>query len=132
MAKTLVSQHNIAYQAIRASAALTTDYVSSEGILIEGCNQVQLAVSFTLGSSEGALIKVETSWDGTTYYQESGITLDWANAYILTKNVVRKLSTSGNYVISLPVSGRWIRISAKALTTGTGTAMAILLSKANI
>ena len=132
MAKTLIDQHNLEYETVRSAAALTTSYVAGTVVKIEGANQVQLLVTFTLGSSDGARIKIEVSVDGTNYFQESGGSFDYTNADILTKNIVRKLSASGSYIISVPVSGSWLKVSALAITSGTGTSMTIVASKANI
>ncbi len=46
--------------------------------------------------------------------------------------LTRVIVESGNYVISIPVSGSFFRVSAQAITSGVNTSLSILATKANI
>lgn len=119
-------------RSIRSSAVLTGSYVSATVLSPQGVvpsadpvanNKLVLLVEFTLGSLTSAELKVEFSDDGTTYYQEtnasvsSGITTLTNNAYTVT--------STGNYVIDLDYSARYIKVSVKGTGTVTGSLLAV-------
>ena len=128
MAKTLVSQSNLRSINVRESSALTTSYVSSDSFNVQGANQLQLLVSFTKGSSEGCRLKVEFSEDGENWYQESAVAMsdtgDTRDA--IHRSAFRKVESSSNIVVSIPLSASFFRISAAAITVGTGTSLSIM------
>lgn len=92
---------------------------------------MQLLVSFIKGDSGGCRLKIEYSEDKLNWYQESMINDFTANE---VKHVLltRVIEDSGNYVISIPVSGSFFRVSSQAITTGVNTLLSILATKANI
>ncbi len=125
-----MSDLSYAFRAVRASTVLTGSYVAGTvlGPLGKGQrtdpvdnNQLNLYVSFTIGSLTSAEIKVEFSDDGTTYYQEtasaisSGTSTDSVLAHTVT--------ATGNYRIPIAIADRYIKVSAK----GTGTVTNSLL-----
>lgn len=105
------------YFLVRAAAILTDAYVA--GTVINECdsyNKLLVECYFTIGSLTDAQIKVETSYDGTNYTQE---TFGAVSAGVETDSLgVHKLTSDGNYSISVPlVAARYVKISA----IGTGT-----------
>lgn len=132
MAKTLVSQSNIKLVSVRQAAALTTSYVASNAINIQGANQLQLLVSFTKGESDGCMLKIEYSEDKTDWYQESMVSEFPSVNDVKHTPITRKIEDSANLIISVPISSSFLRVSAKAITSGTGTSLSILATIANI
>lgn len=131
MATSLVAQNNLIAEMLRSASPLSTSFVSSSIMNIQGANQVQLLVSFVKGNSDGCRLKIEYSEDKIDWYQESMInefTGNDARHSLLT----RIIGDSGNYVISIPVSGSFFRVSAQAITSGVNTSLSILATKANI
>jgi len=120
----------VSYVVIRASAVLTTGYVAANSISLENVDQLQLWIDFTVGSSSGCRIKIEYSDDDTTFYQES--------YYIRSGNdfqhtlVARSLLATAKLVISLPVVAKYLKVSAQAISDGTGTLLAIKAARANL
>lgn len=101
---------------IRDAAILTTSYVASIVLdQVENYNQLNLYCYFTKGSLTTAEVKVEFSIDGTNYAQQSMVT---SSAGVGTVNKFEyQTAEDGNVVLSLPISARFIKVSAK----GTGT-----------
>ena len=131
MAKTLISQSNIQTTVVRATAVLTTSYIASDALNIQGANQLQLLVSFTKGSSDGCRIKMEFSEDESVWYQESVANLLATNDAEHAA-LTRKVNDSANLLISVPISASFLRVSSQAITSGTGTSLSILATIANI
>jgi len=131
LARTLVSQSNIKKISLREASALTTDYIYSNVVNIQGANQLQLLVSFTKGSSEGCRLKIEFSEDRANWFQESSYTLS-QDIYAIHRPAYREIQSTSNIVISVPISATFSRIGAAAITSGTGTSLSIIASIANI
>jgi hypothetical protein len=131
MAKTLVSQVNIRTVTVRATAALTTSYVSSDSFNIQGANQIQLLISFDKGDSDGCRLKIDFSEDETDWYQETTYTVE-ENGDVIHKPVFRKLESTSNIVIPTPVSSSFFRVSSAAILTGSNTLLSIAATIANI
>ena len=111
---------------------MTTSFVASEVMNIQGANQVQLLVSFTKGDSDGCRLKIEYSEDQTAWYQESMV-----NEFPLSNDVIhtvitRKIEEAGNYVLSIPVSSSYIRVGAQAINSGNNTSLSVKVAAANI
>jgi len=115
---------------IRASAALTTNYVASSIYVIDDSNQLNLGVAFTVGNSTGVVIKIEFSEDKTTWFQESYVTV--ADSLITHTPCTRKLTTTGSAIISIPVLATFYKVSSKALTSGTSTVLSIVAIRGGI
>lgn len=114
---------------IRADAILTTSYVATSVIQIDDRNQLNLLVSFTLGSSTGFKIKVEFRYeDSSTWYQTQAASVSAAGLVTLTDAEYTR-TTTGDIIIDLPTSYYECRVSAKALGSGTDTSMSIVLSE---
>jgi hypothetical protein len=131
LAKTLISQSNIKTVTVRAAATLTTSYVASNALNIQGANQLQMLVSFTKGSSDGCRLKVEFSEDESVWYQESVADIMATND-VEHAPLARKVNDSANLIISVPISASFLRVSSQAITSGTGTSLSILATIANI
>ena len=132
MARTLVSQSNIRSLAIRETSALTVSYVSSDIFNIQGANQLQLLVAFTKGDSDGLRLKIEFSEDRSTWYQESKVSEFPSGGDVVHTPITRKIEDSTNLVVSTPMSASFLRVSAQAITSGTGTSLSILATMASI
>lgn len=113
---------------IRASAVLTNSYVAGTVLNYSNANpalrnQLNIYVSFTIGSLTTAQVKVEYSHDGTTYYQD---TFEAISSGTSTMSLGEySFAATGNYVISIPVKSSYIKISAKGTGTVTDSLMAI-------
>lgn len=107
---------NFRFESVRAAAILTNSYVAGTVIAdAQSFNQLFIDAYFTKGSLTDAQIKVEFSWDGTNYVQE---TFGAVSGGTETDSLgVHLLGASGNYQIAVPIVARYIKISA----IGTGT-----------
>lgn len=113
------------YASIRAAAILTDAYVA--GTILNECdsyNKLVLHCSFTKGSLTDAQIKVEFSYDGTNYVQEtSGAVSEGVQTETL---VVHKLPATGNYEIKIPLDARYVKVSS--IGTGTATSSSLKIN----
>jgi hypothetical protein len=116
---------------IRASAVLTDSYVAgiilgaeeSNPTILQRYNQLLLNVRLTIGSLTTAEIKVEFSSDNVTYDQE--ITETVSGGTITCAVATRSFGATGNFQIPIPISARYIKVSAKGTGTVTDSLMAI-------
>lgn len=131
MATSLVAQNNLIAEKLRSASPLNTSFVQSSIMNIQGANQVQLLVGFVKGNSDGCRLKIEYSEDKIDWYQESMIN-EFTGNDVRHTLLTRIIRDSGNYVISIPVSGSFFRVSAQAITSGVNTSLSILATKANI
>jgi hypothetical protein len=113
---------------IRSSAILTNSYVAAtvlgggkdEGRVAE-YNQLAAYFYYTKGSLTSLEVKIESSLDGTNYVQETNIAVSGAT---ITMNKGEFTTTEdGNFKITMPMSAKFVKISAK----GTGTLTSSLL-----
>lgn len=121
-------QQDYAVQAVRAAAILTGAYVAGTVLSYDNTNpalrnQLLLLVDFTIGSLTNADIKVEYSLDGTTYYQETFESISGGTATM--SNGVYRLSSTGKYVIAIPIKMAYIKVSAIGNGTATASSMKI-------
>ena len=107
---------------VRASAVLTNGYVAGTILDISEANQVVLFMNFTIGSLTSASVKVETSYDGTNYTQE---TFEAISAGVNTLSAGSNLlGATGTFTLPIDVMGKTMKVSA----IGTGTVTNSLLS----
>ena len=99
---------------------------------IQSANQVQLLLSFIKGDSEGIRLKIEYSEDRVTWYQESMVSEFPSLNSVTHSKITRKIDDTGNYVLSIPVSSSYIKISVQAISSGDNTLLSIKASAANI
>lgn len=125
---------------VRTSAILTNSYVAGtvlgakNGVLgtaspadlcLEDYNQLNLEISFTIGSLTSAEVKIEYTDDSTltTWYQE---TFESITGGICTDTLgYHTITATGNYTFNVPIKNRYIRVSAKGTGTVTSSLMAI-------
>ena len=132
MATSLITQNNLVSKIIRQSSALTISFAETEVMNIQGANQVQLLISFIKGDSEGCRLKIEYSEDRVTWYQESMVSEFPSLNSVTHSMITRKIDDTGNYVLSIPVSSSYIKVSAQAISSGDNTLLSIKASAANI
>lgn len=132
MGTSLIIQKNLILKSLSGSKALTIPNVASEVMNIQGANQVQLLIGFTKGNSAGCRLKIEFSEDQTTWYQESMVSAFPVENEVESKLVMRRINETGNYVISIPVSASYLKVSAQAIDSGDGTFLSITATAANI
>ncbi|MEK7395938.1 MAG: hypothetical protein AAB116_03265 [Candidatus Poribacteria bacterium] len=132
MATSLLIQNNLVSKIIRQSSALTISFAETEVMNIQGANQVQLLLSFIKGDSEGCRLKIEYSEDRVTWYQESMISEFPSLNSITHSKITREIDDTGNYVLSIPVSSSYIKVSVQAISSGDNTLLSIKASAANI
>lgn len=115
---------NYINKTVRAAAILTNAYVA--GTVIEDAqsyNQLTIEAYLTIGSLDDAQIKVEFSWDGVNYTQE---TFKSVSAGVSTDSLgVHLLGATGPYTIQIPIVARYIKISAIGTGTVTSSSLAI-------
>jgi len=132
LATSLITQNNLVLKSLGGSKALTISNVTSEIMNIQGANQVQLLICFTKGNSSGCRLKIEFSEDRATWYQESMVSEFTVKNEVEHKLVIRRINETGNYVISVPVSASYFKVSAQAIDSGDGTLFSITATAANI
>ena len=115
---------------IRAAAILTTSYVATAARLIDEYNQLNLLVSFTVGSSSGVNIKIQFSDDKTTWFEENSTEL--TSGVLTHTDYIHRFTGTGNKVISVPITARWYRVSVQAITDATSTSLSITEVKGRI
>lgn len=122
---------------VRSAAIVTTGYVA--GTVIGDANeplreyqQLVLYVAITFGSLDSVQIKLESSDDGITYYQETDSTTTTTTALnsLITTPAERSfavaIGSTANLEIAVPMAGkRFIRVSTKGTGTVTSSSVAI-------
>lgn len=113
---------------VREAAILTNSYVA--GTIIgpndnfDSYNQLNLAISFTIGSLTDCDIKAEYSLDGITYFQETFASFA-SNSESTEALGHHTYAATGEYTLSLPVKWRYCKISAIGNGTVTDSSLAI-------
>lgn len=113
---------------IRASAVLTSSYVAATDIDCQNASQVYIYLNYTKGDETSCEVKVEYSYDDTTYFQETAVTTGATAALTIS---TYQMTATGKFVLQIPIMARWLRISVKASAgTPTGT-LAIVEQRGN-
>lgn len=116
--------YNFINQKIRASAILTSSYVAATTIEdVATYNELAIYCYFTLGSLTSLNIKVESSIDGTNYVTETFLTVSGATG-TLNKGVFNT-TEDGNFKITVPMSARFVKVSAQGVGTATSSLLEI-------
>jgi len=132
LATSLITQNNLVLKSLHVPVVLTTSYVTSEIMNIQGANQVQLLVCFTRGNSAGCRLRVDFSEDRLTWYQESMVS-EFPSANDVEHSLVtRRIDETGNYAISIPVSASYMKVSFQAIDSGENSLLSIKATAANI
>lgn len=109
---------------LRPAAILTNSYVAG-AFVIESYlrNQLVLLVNFTIGSLTSGNIKIEYSYDGTNFFQETNELLSGA---ITSESAAQHdFTATGTYVIERKIMYPFIKVSAKGTGTVTSSSMSI-------
>lgn len=116
-----MSKMDFESKSIRDSAILTNSYVAADvrgladSLILTDKNQVLLLVDFTKGSLTSMELKVDFSFDGVTYFQETSLDISSGTG---TVNLFEYTFTAtGKYRIAVPIKDRYMKVSVK----GTGT-----------
>lgn len=116
---------------VRSSAVLTTSYVAGTVLEeIHNYNQLVLLVDFTIGSLTSVELKVEYSYDGTTYVQDSNSAVSGGTTTV-TSNEYTK-TTTGGFIVKLPILYRYARVSVKGTGTVTSSLCAVTALLGNV
>lgn len=133
------------------SGVLATSFDATPTCIpVNTVNQAFLAMQFTVGSSTGAVVKVEFAFDevaggigsggqsqaalqALTFYRKCLLNTAGGSAGTNTQDIRATLNTleillpaaTDNYMIEIPLMATAVRVNAKALTSGSGTALAI-------
>ncbi len=142
-------------KSVQRTGALTTTYDTTPTCIpVNTQNQAYLAVSYTKGSSTGAILKVEFSFDDTsstgnggvtqtnlqalTYFRKCQLATTSSNGtntqdaqFTLNTIEIALPAGSDNYLLELPSMATAVRVNAKALTSGTSTALSIWVVSGN-
>ena len=129
---TLIEYDNMVTETIREASALTTDYVASNLFDMQGANILCLELYFTKGSSTGFRIKIEKSNDLASYSQECESSQSGGVTSYTPNEREFLLSGNANLFVEIPMTCRSVKVSAKALTSGSGTSLKIVASRANV
>lgn len=138
----MINWQDYSVVAVRSAAILTNSYVagtiigaknstvnssSPTDICLEGYNQIAVLVAFTKGSLTTAEVKVEWGIDdgagSYTWFQDTFVKYSGGTAESSLGEY--QLSATGNYIITLPIKARYIRVSAKGTGTVTDSSMTI-------
>lgn len=126
----LAGFNNMVVAEIRAAAALTTSYVAATVIDFQGANTLILEFNFTKGGSTGFRFKIETSNDGTNYYQEQEMSqAGGVTSYLDNEREVAVSDATAMKKVEIPICAKYVKVSAKALTSGTSTSLTITAGK---
>lgn len=115
---------------IRVAAALTTSYVITDSLYIEGADNIALLVSFTLGNSSGCRIKVEFSTDNDVWYQQTNYSTSGSDEIYIP--ITLKLESTMDIQIDFPVANKYMKLSCVALGSGNGTSLSIGVVQSNL
>ena len=109
---------------VRSSLVLTTSYV--EGTVmndVENFNQLMVFYEWTKGSLTSLEIKVEFSFDGVTYSEE---TFSSVSGTVSTDSLGdHTTTTEGNGVLAIPIKCSKIKISVKGKGTVTDSLLVV-------
>jgi len=116
---------------IRAASVLTLSFVNAATtISMQNWNQLILWLDFTTGSSTGFTVRLEAADDEQLEWYK----LPAIDAAVIASNVASVptyaseytfAAVTDKYVLPIPANYRYIRVSAKALTSATDTSLAI-------
>ena len=119
------------FKNVRSAGILTGSYVAgtimgptdTDGDNPANMNQMEVYVQLTLGSLTSADVKIEFSHDQTYWVQE---TFDSIAAGVDTESLgLHRMSTTGNYRLSVPIKDKYIKISALGNGNVSGSSMTI-------
>lgn len=103
---------------IRASLILTASYVAGTVLTdVERYNQLILALKYTKGSLTSFQVKVEFSYDGVNFFQQTFLAVSGAVSTGAVGSYTFAPAASANFQLEIPIKAHSIKVSVK----GTGT-----------
>ena len=107
---------------VRSSATLTASYVAGTVFTMDQDNYLTLIVDYTKGDETSMQLKIEASFDNSTYAQQ--VAESTSGGTITVSLAERSFSATGKYAIEVqPTRAKFIKVSVKATGgTPTGTA----------
>lgn len=106
---------------VRASSVLTSSYVAGTVFSMDIQNFLGIELIYTKGDETSCEVKLETSTDGGTTYQQQIVETPASSGEIALALGYRKMTATGTYsVVVSPIKADMVKISAKA-TGGTPT-----------
>ena len=109
---------------IRTAAILTTSYVAATTIEdAQNYNQLHLRLLYTQNTLTSLEIKIEYSIDGTNYVRQTNASISTGTTTLSVNEYT--FTGSGNLEIVVPISARFVKVSAKGTGTVTATSLAI-------
>lgn len=113
-------------KAVRADAILTNAYVA--GTVIDDCeryNQLMLALKYTKGSLTNFKIKIEYSFDGVTFYQQTNVSVSGGDSTGNPNIYTFAPAASVNVELEIPIKCHQVRVSVLGTGTVTSSSMKI-------
>ncbi len=108
---------------VRTAAILTNAYVAGTVLDTYLQNQLVLLINFTKGSLTSAEIKLEFSYDGTNYFQETSRSISAGTS--TESPLVHSYAASNAYVLDIPIMYHYVKVSAIGTGTVTGSSLTI-------
>jgi len=111
---------------VRADAILTTSYVA--GTVIGDCekyNQLMLALKYTKGSLTSFQVKIEYSFDGVTFYQQTFTSVSGGTSTGTKGEHTFAPAASANLELEIPIKCHQIKISVKGTGTVTSSSLKV-------
>ncbi len=119
-------QYNYKNVHLRDAAILTNSYVAATVIdNAHEYNQLEILVDYTKGSLTSLELKIEISYNGTDWFQETNVAVSGGTS-TLSANEYTYAGGSAKFTVAAPNSARYIQISAKG--TGTLTSSSLTLN----
>lgn len=126
----LTEHINTVVEDIVTAQTLTTSYVQMGSVInIQGANTVSFVINYTKGSSTAFRLKFEFSNDGVYWGQEPEKSQSGGETTYTANERVFPVSADATFADAIPVYHAWMRVSAKAITSGTGTSLLLQIGK---
>lgn len=111
---------------VRADAILTTGYVA--GTVIDDCeghNQLMLFFKYTKGSLTSFQVKVEYSFDGVTFYQQTFTSVSTGTSTGVLGSHTFAPAASANLELEIPIKCHQVKVSVKGTGTVTNSSLKV-------
>ena len=147
-----MARYSLVSRSIQRTGALATTFDATPTCIpCNTINQAYIGCQFTFGSSTGAVLKIEFSFDevaggigaggqtqaalqALTYWRKCNLNIAGAGAgsnapqdtqATLNTLEIKLPAASENYLIEIPLMATAVRVNAKALTSGAGTSLTL-------
>lgn len=111
---------------VRADAILTTGYIA--GTVIDNCerhNQLMLFLKYTKGSLTSFQVKVEYSYDGVTFYQQTFVAVSDGVSTAKLGSYTFAPAANANLELEIPIKCYQVRVSVKGTGTVTNSSLKV-------